>query len=508
MSSQRSPLTDSTNPDWRKKELAIAASNAAKLGGSLIITWSIGLVARLYIPRFLGPDLFGMLNFAEAFTATAFVLTDLGIDTYVRKEISVHPERANEFVGGVVFVRSVLTLLTFFGMELVLRATRSPASAHTLVFIFGITQFFTIGNNTSAGLLQAVGRVGEMSAYSIATKLIWGIALGCAIFFRLDLWAFAAAYALTEVVKSTVLFRLAKRYVGFSMVVNWRATRAVLIAALPFFVSGLATKVYDKIGVSLLAFMTSEREVGWYGAAGGLVGLTMLLAPLLGWVVIPLFARSAAKSKEDFYGMVRRSLEFVVSLSIPVSWLMMIGADYWVSFVFGQAYAPAALALRLLAVATALMYVSIISFNALAVLNYTWHMSLVAVGGMFISPLANWLVIPRMVSLLGPGGGAAGSSLATVITEVGVVVPLFFFLGRRGYDRRLIVNSSKNLACAILVTCLHLWLPTRFGFYRILIDTMVYTIIVLSIGGIDIRQLMRLVKLRSALRSEQAAQSD
>ena len=73
--------------EWRRREIGLAASNALKLGSSLLATWGIALVARLYIPRFLGPDRFGVLNFAEAFTATAFVFLGLGLDTYVRKEI-------------------------------------------------------------------------------------------------------------------------------------------------------------------------------------------------------------------------------------------------------------------------------------------------------------------------------------------------------------------------------------------------------------------------------------
>jgi O-antigen/teichoic acid export membrane protein len=499
------PLPGSNVPsptgDWKKKELALAAANAAKLGSSLIVTWGIGLAARLYIPRFLGPDRFGMLNFAEAFTATAFVLIDLGVDTYVRKEISVHPERASEFVGGIVMLRSLLSLLIFVGMGLVLHATHSSAEARTLVYIYGFMQFFMIGNNTSAGLLQAVGRVNEMSVLSIVIKLVWAACLASAILFHLGLWAFALTYALAEALKSVVLFRLARRHVGFGMNLQVRATGIVVVAALPFFISGLASKIYDKVGASILSFMTSDREVGWYGAAGSLVGLTMLLAPLVGWVVIPLFARSAAKSKDEFFSMVRRSLEFVLSLSIPASLGIMLGAEYWVSIVFGRAYAPAVISVQILAVATVLMYVSIIAFNALAVLNYTWRMSMVAVGGMFISPLCNWLLIPWMRARLGPGGGAAGSSMATFLTEVGIVVPLFWLLGRRGYDRRLIVSSLKNIGCAILVVVMHVLLPASLGPIRIVIDAVVYTAIAIAVGGIDIQQLIRLAKMRTSLKS-------
>ena len=69
-------VPESGEDQWRKREIGLAVRNAAKLGGSLAVTWGIGLVVRLYLPRFLGPEHFGMLSFAEAFSTTAFVLLE------------------------------------------------------------------------------------------------------------------------------------------------------------------------------------------------------------------------------------------------------------------------------------------------------------------------------------------------------------------------------------------------------------------------------------------------
>src|SRR6185503_11222380 len=128
-----------------------------------------------------------------------------------------------------------------------------------------------------------------------------------------------------------------------------RLTLGVVVASLPFYVSGLATTIYDKIGVSFLAFMGSDREVGWYGAAAGLAGLTLLLAPLISWVLTPLFARAAAASEAELCLMVRRSLDFILTVAIPVSLMMIVGADVWIKLLFGAKFAPAASALRVLA---------------------------------------------------------------------------------------------------------------------------------------------------------------
>jgi O-antigen/teichoic acid export membrane protein len=499
-----SNTTPTDDDDWRKREVGLALTNAVKLGSSLILTWGIALVTRLYIPRYLGPERFGALNFADAFTGTAFVVMSLGLDTYVRKEISVRPGHANDFVGGIVTLRLALLVLVYGAMEVVLRVTRCSPDVRMLVYIYGASQFFAHGGNTSAGLLHATGKVGEMSVLSVVIKVIWAICVFLAIILKLGLWAFPATFAATEGIKSFVLYWLARKYLGFQFRVNIKATLAVLLAALPFFVSGLATTVYDKIGVSLLEFLSSRLEVGWFGAASGLSGVTLLFTPLLAWVVIPLFARSAAQSRDDLFKMVRRSLEFVLVAAIPVSTALFVGADIWVTLLFGQAFAPAAMALRVLSVATLLMYLSIVAVYALAVLNHTWSMSFIFLAGTIISPAANFILIPKLSATGVAGAAGAACALSTLVTELAMVTGLLWKLGKSTFDRHLIAVIAKSVAAALAVILLDAHVFRPWGPIRLLVDASIYVIAVGLSGAVDLRAFVALVKTAKQSRGAQS----
>lgn len=489
--------------DWRGREIGLAARNALKLGSSLLLTWGIALVARLFIPRYLGPERFGILNFADAFTATAFVMFGLGLDTYVRREISVRPEHASDFVGGVIALRCLMLFVAYGGMEYVLQSTHRSSEVRMLVYIYGASQFFIVGSTTSGGLLQATGKVSEMSVLSVVTKLLWVAGIATAIVLKLGLWAFATAVAVSEGVKSLVLFTLAKRHLRFTLDVKLRATGAVIVASLPFYVSGLATTVYEKIGVSLLSFMGTDREVGWYGAATGLASLTLLLAPLISWVLIPLFARAAAASDDELYLIVRQSLEFILILAIPVSLMMLVGSDVWISVLFGGKFAPATRALRILAVAHLLMYVSIVCAYALAVLKLSWRMSLVFVGGMFVNPTCNLLLMKKCLTL-GPGGGGIACATATLVTEIGVVVPLLIMLGRRAFDRPLVFKIVKNFASAgCVVTLDTMGVFHGLGSWRLFPEAGIYLALVLVTGAVNPKELY--ASIQTALRQRKNA---
>ncbi len=474
-----------------RNEIRLALTNAVKLGASMVFTWAIALIGRLYIPRYLGPDRFGMLNFADAFSATAFVAMGLGVDTYVRKEVAVRPERASDFVGGVIALRLLLLPLIYLGMEITLRATHCREETKLLVYIAGITQFFMVGNGTSAGLLQAVGKVDEVSVLSVVIKAAWLLFVFIVIFTRLGLWAFALNLAVLEAAKSFVLFRLARKHVKFEIRINPKATWVAILASVPFLIAAVAPTIYGNFGVNLLSFWTSDREVGWYGAASGLAGMTLMLTPLVGWVLVPLLARTAAESEDAFYSIVRRALEFTLALALPISLMLLLGADLWISVLFGPAYLPAAMALRIQAISTVLMYLSIVGYYALAILNYTWRMSLVFVGGLIVNPICNYLLIPYLSARGGPGSGGVACTVSTLITELGMAVAIVALMGRRCYDRQLLLALVKSSGAALVVV----WLDSMLkpiGALRLILDAILYAVLVVVTGAIDLRLMVAL----------------
>ncbi len=493
---------------WRKREIGLAIRNAAKLGGSLAVTWGIGLVVRLYLPRFLGPERFGMLSFAEAFSMTACVVLGLGVDTYVRKEVSVRPEHASDFIGSVVLMRMVLAVFVFTGMELVLSATQRSHEVRELARIYGIAQLFVIGSTTSAGLLHAKGSVNEMSVLTIVTKLVWGAGVALAMFLGLGLWAYGLALAVSEGLKSTLLFGFARRHLRLRMRLDAKALWRVLVASAPFFISGLSTTFYNKIDVSILAVRANDYEVGWYGAATTLAGLTLLLTPLISWVMMPLFARAAAVSDDELCSMVRRALELILTLTIPVALLMALGADLWIRLVFGAAFAPSALALRVLAPVFVVMYISIVCWCALTMLNRTWRLAAIFASGIVVSPVLNLLLIGPGMALLGKGGGGAACAAATLGTELCVVTPMLLMMGRRLADARLVGMLVKTMLGVLMVLIFDSLTKHTLGVARLPLDIGLYACFVLFTRAVNVSELVAWTTMAWHSRHEQRGESE
>ena len=479
-----------------------AVANAVKLGSSLVATLGIAVAVKFLMPRYLGPTSFGTLSFADGFTATFFVALNLGAEAYIRKEVSVRPAHASDFLGGTIVLRAVLSLVIFGAMAAVMHATGRTPQARSLVYVFGVAQFFVSTNATLSALLHARGRVGGMSALAVATKIVWAIGVVMAIATRAGLWGFAAAFLASESIESFVLFALAKRHLGLVFRVDPSATRAMVVSSLPYFVNTCATGAYAKLDVTLLGLRGSGREVGWYVAAATVSGLTLLVTPIIDWVLTPVFARGADRSREDLYAHVRQASEPILAVAIPTALFVGVGADLWLRLLFGHAYAPATLALRILAVSSVFIYVAIVYALTLMMLRRAWSLALISVAALAVNVVLNLLLIPRTMALFGDGGGGVGCALASLGTQVFAAGGMIALVGREAFDGRSVRMVSKSLAACVLVVVVdRLW--TSLGWLRMAVDSAVYLAVVVTTGALRPGEMWRLTT--AALGAKRAA---
>ena len=484
-------------PQDGASETLAAIANAFKLGGSLLATMGIAIGMKFMMPRYLGPTDFGSLSFADGFTGTFFVALNLGAEAYVRKVVSVRPAHASDFLGGTLVLRAAMTATIFGIMALVMRSTGSSPEVRTLVYLFGSAQFFVSTNATLSALLHARGRVGGMSALAVATKVVWAAGVVAAIVTRSGLWAFAAAYLASESIESFVLFALANRHLGLVFRVNAQATKAMIVSSLPYFLNVCATGAYGKLDVTLLGILGVCREVGWYVAASTIAGLALLITPLIEWVVMPVFARGAVRSREELYAHVRRAMETILTVAIPAALFVSVGADVWVRLLFGHAFAPATLALRILAASSVVIYVAIVCALTLIMLERAWTLTLISIAGLFVSILLNALLIRRSMAFFGDGGGGVGCAIAAFGTHAFAAAAMLAVVGRDAFDRRSLWMVAKSLgACALVV--LSDRLGAGLGGARLVVDAVVYLVVVVATGALRTGETWRL--LTAALR--------
>ncbi|MCC7053602.1 MAG: oligosaccharide flippase family protein [Gemmatimonadaceae bacterium] len=479
------------------RDLRVAGRNAVTLGGSLILTWGVAFFVRFQLPRYLGPAQFGAFNFADAFSAAFFTLAELGVDTYIIREVTVRQKHASDFAGGVLVARLLAALVLLCGMWIALSASGRPAVVQHAVLVFGLAQLATINNNSMAALLQASTHVKRLAVANVLSKVIWGAGLAVVILLEGSLPLLVLPLLVAELVKTAMLLPQVRTLAHVEFRFDRVATKLVLLASLPYFLNSGAVNIGARLTAAALEFATSDKnEVGWYGASANLAGLAMLLSPLISWVMMPLLARARDRSEREAYAILRRAIEALMVMIIPFTLFIILAADELVLLAFGAKFANSAPALRVLAFDFMPMYIAIIASAMLVLNGRHWAVTATSVVAIPLRALAIGPLAALFGRWYGVGGVAMGAALTEVIGISLTAVVSLWLCGRQALDRRAAVAIAKSLAVALVVLVLdRLMLP--LGFIRLPIDMLAYVAVALAIRVVtiaDLRALLAIVK--------------
>ena len=482
-----------TGSEQLRADVAMSMRNAVKLGASLLGTWAVALGVRIYLPRHLGPAEFGTFQFADGFTTAVYIIGSLGLETYIGKEVTTRIDHASDFFGGTLALRLLLSALVTIVAVYGLRAGGKTDVVIQLVLLMAAAQVLFNINAAHAALLQAAGTVDGLSILNIGSKLFWAVSIGVAFGMGGGVRSVATAMLISEFLRTIGLVILSRRLVNLRFRWDRQATMAVVIASAPYYIASLAQTVYARIDVSVLSFMTTDAEVGWYGSATNIAGMSLLLAPLIGWVLLPLTSRAAARSKDELAVVSRRAMELILTIAFPISLALFLGADLIVPTVFGEAYRPAIASLRILAPLFVFTYAAMVGGTMLVRIGRGWALTWISVGGMIATPLLNVWLIPIFSLRFGPGGAGIAASTALMVSEVFTTLIMTFLLGGMAFDARSLTVVAKTLAVCLVVGLLD-WFLRPMGWSRLAIDASVYIFLVLAVGAVKIRETIEQVR--------------
>src|SRR5688572_28481944 len=130
-------------------------ANTSWLFVERVVRLVVVLITGIYVTRYLGPELFGQLNYATGFVGIFLALTTMGLDEIVVRDLVRRPERRDELLGTAAVIKlagaTLLFLLTFIGTFV---RDMAPLTATMIVVIgaaellrpFGVIGWYFMAN--------------------------------------------------------------------------------------------------------------------------------------------------------------------------------------------------------------------------------------------------------------------------------------------------------------------------------------------------------------------------
>ena len=88
------------------------AKNAGWIIGGKLVNKLLAFLVGILTARYLGPDNYGLLNYAAAYTSFFASICTLGINSVIVKDFVDHPEQAGNAIGTAILLRAISSFLS------------------------------------------------------------------------------------------------------------------------------------------------------------------------------------------------------------------------------------------------------------------------------------------------------------------------------------------------------------------------------------------------------------
>lgn len=381
----------------------------------------VSLVVGLLSARYLGPQNYGTLNYTASFVTFFSAIATLGMEGVVIKKLIDHPDREGSYLGGCIVLRLGASLLSIIAIEILIAAL-NPGDP--LKLWLGLIQglqlfwrsFLILDSWFQRYLKSKFVSIGKMAAcLTVAAYRVYLLVTGKPVIW----FAFAATLSETVVAVTCMLFY--RREKKQSIRVSIPCGMDVLKESYHFIISGVMVAIYSQMDKIMIGSMLGDVQVGYYTTANTITSMWVFIPTAVINSFRPMILELKSKGEEALYlRRLKQLYSALIWMCIAFSLFITLSARLLVGLLYGEAYLPAAGALRiciwyeLFAMLGTAQGIWILAENKNKYIKY--YLSIGAAVNLILNAL--WI----------PAYGIEGAAAATVITQItaNLLAPLLF----------------------------------------------------------------------------------
>lgn len=380
------------------------------------------LITLPYLVRVLGPEKYGLINFAAAFTGYFTILTDYGFNLSATQEISINREdkqKVSEIFSSVISIKILFFLLSsliFLMIVLFIPLFNENVALYFVTFlsVLGTTLF-------PSWLYQGVERMKYILNINLSVRIIITILIFILIKSESDYLKLAALNTIAQfsigVVGILLTFKKLKIKYFFP---NPELIKAQLKNGLSLFLSTVSINLYTTSNIFILGLFAPLNVVGYFSAADKIrMACQSILSPM-SQSVFPYVNKMVSESYERFISFNKKLFKIALIIGAAISILLFLFAEPIVNILLGHEYQSSILVLKIIAWLPMVIFLSnVLGIQTMIPLNKQKSFALILFFAAVLSLTLSFILVPKYFEI--------GTSISVLATEIFVTV-LFFVL--------------------------------------------------------------------------------
>jgi len=412
--------------------------NATFLAIAEAINRASSFVVGIWLARYLGADDFGRWTFVLSTLALFYIIADLGLSTLATRDIAQQREKSSHYLGNLLVIKLVLSLVAFLLVILTIPWLRDDARILTITYPLGLATLI----NALTQTLYVTFRAHEKMYWEAISKSISGITtiavVGALIVARLGISPLGWGYALASLLVLGVTTVITWRFITtFTLRFDRDFVKYLAIETWPFALGTAFASVYRYIDSIMLGRLRELAEVGQYNAAYRIVDAMILGSTLAGVAIYPLLSRLAHHHQIDKLRHISARLtSLFATVTVPVVVLVILWSTTIMRWIYGNQYTAGTASLAILAGTALISYLNVVPVK---LLQSTRHQRI----PMYAAGLGTVVNITLNILLI-PAYGMWGAAWVTLISEALIALLTFRAVAKAGAARPRAASTAST----------------------------------------------------------------
>lgn len=438
------------------------------------------LITFPYSSRILLPEGLGKVNFANSIISYFAMIASLGIATYGIREGAKkrnNKEEFSQFFAEIFTINLISTIISYCLLFIAIHFIPKLYDYRLLLIVCSTSIFFTtIGINW---ILSSLEEYGFIAVRSVLFQIISLILLFLLVRTKEDYIKYALINVISTVGANVCNLIHLRKFISLKHLHKLQLKQH-LKPIFIFFGTSIAISIFTMLDTTMLGFLSTDKEVGYYSAAIKIVHLIRDLFPA---VFTVMYARMSIMVNnleiESLKNLISKTVCLIMCFSFPIISGLFILAKPIILVLSGTNYIPAIPSMYVMFPLIFLSSTSgFLGGNILNSMGKETTYLFCVVTGALTDFFLNLILIPKY--------GSFGAGIATLFTEL-VLFILYISLNRKFvFSKNTVISFFKYIISTIIMTV------TCLLTYR-LFSSPVLQLVITTICGIVIYFIMLLL---------------
>ncbi len=437
--------------------------------------------------RYLGDEGFGRYSFAFIFSYFLYLIDDLGISTYVTREISKNRDQAGKYFLNGFFLKIILFFITVILLGVYLSVSSFPRDKMIVVAIFGGFGILYSFNQLNYAVFRAFERMEYEMAIMMLEKLVMTVLGIIVLILGYGLIVFSWVFVISGFISFfTGLIIIRKKFIKSVGGLQFKFMKQMIAVSLLLGINMFLANIHGRIDTVILASMKSEDIVGWYASAMRLILALDVIPTILFTATFPRISRGLKEKihNEDVSIIYSVGFKYLFYLAIPLIIGTLFVGDKIILLMYGSEFQNAVIVFHILIFSASFNFFNIFFSGFLYAWDKQKELAYLQIGSIFLNVLFNLLLIPKYNHL--------GAAFASVISH-GFGFIIGFLMVHRKIHRIQAADLLKSLlASTIMAGFLYF---SRIPLVLVIVfSVLIYLAILYVSGGIRLDEILIIKK--------------